>query len=113
MKNKKTIPASQLYAKNTVKLKDKKGKASEKFKSKTVDINKDGSGTSYLKLKTNKRGASKESFKGTIKKKNGKFYMMKCPANKKKACTEKEISKARAERFRKRMTRKGKRLTKR
>ena len=113
MKKKEKIPPSQLSSRSTVKQKIKRGKATEKFKNKTVDINNDGSGTSVLKQKISKKGRATESFKGTIKKKNGKFYMMKCPANKKKACTEKEISKAQAERFRKRMTKKAKRITKR
>jgi len=114
MKKKEKIPASVLNSRSTLKQKiNKRGRATEKFKNKTVDINKDGSGTSVLKQKISKKGRATESFKGTIKKKNGKFYLMRCPANKKKACTEKEISKARAERFRKRMTKKAKRITKR
>ena len=46
-----------LNSKSTVKQKiNKRGRATEKFKNKTVDVNKDGSGTSVLKQKISKKG---------------------------------------------------------
>ena len=88
------VPGSFKVSKRSeVKMKGRKGKNTETFKSKSYVSNMDDTKISRVKMKTNKKGKATESFKQIKKNKDGTYTLSKC--NKKGKCTTRKVMKVR------------------
>jgi len=89
------VPGAKITSKSTLKMKMKRGKGSEKFKSKIYSTSLDDNTVSRIKGKySSKRGGkSTETFKQIKKNKDGTYTLSKC--NKKGKCTTRKVMKVR------------------
>lgn len=97
------IPPSRIKSKNTVKLKVKKGKASESAKQTIYDTSTDGNRISRVKSRLKKRKAT-ETFKEIKKNPDGTYTLSKC--NKRGKCKTSKVSKLRGKFIQSRMKKK-------
>ena len=88
------VPGQRIVSKSTLKMKsNKKGKGSEKFKSKIYGTSLDGNKISRIKTKGKEGGKATETFKQIKKNKDGTYTLSKC--NKRGKCTTRKVMKVR------------------
>jgi len=96
------VPGSfKVTKRSEVKMKGRKGKNTETFKSKSYVSNMDDTKISRVKMKINKKGKGTESFKQIKKNKDGTYTLSKC--NKKGKCTTRKVMKVRGKFITRRM----------
>jgi hypothetical protein len=87
------VPGARIVSKSTLKMKSKRGKSSEKFKSKAYTTSLDDNTVSRIKTKGKEGGKATETFKQIKKNKDGTYTLSKC--NKRGKCTTRKVMKVR------------------